>query len=618
MHQVRVTWAAAGRALLLVTVVAIAACGRPQPPPPDVDASSLRRPPAGALVGFEGQYGSHVWLGVPYARPPVGELRWRAPQPLEASDGTRQALAFGASCPQFASPIGGDDSAELGTPVGSEDCLFLNVYAPPWPAAAVPTGDERLPVMVWIHGGGNTIGTTRFYDGGNLAASQDVIVVTVNYRLGALGWFRHPALAEGASAAERSGNFAVLDLIHALGWVRDNIAAFGGDPDNVTIFGESAGGHNVALLLLSPLAQDLFHRAIIQSGGSWGTEIAEAENYVDDPAPGHENSPQEVTLRLLVADGAAADREAAKAQVAALGSAEVARRLRALPALEILAPYKEEGIGMYDLPRAIRDGAVLPRESFAERFATPGGVHAVPIMLGTNRDENKLFLFLNPEYVRRWFGIFPQVLDAERFQLLAEYLSRSWKATGADELAAALTGSGHTNVYVYRFDWDEEPSILWADLGELLGASHGFEIPFIFGHWDLGREGRFLFDDDSEPGRSELARAMMSYWTAFAYDGDPGRGRGGDVPRWSAWDPQPGADKFAILDTAADGGPRMARDVVTSDQLLAELKADPRLADAELRCDVLAGLTRWSNAIGDPEYASAGCAPLPAVAAAED
>ena len=158
--------------------------------------------------------------------------------------------------------------AREGTPVGSEDCLYLNIYAPRFTDTDVPKDAARLPVMLWIHGGGNTIGEAGFYNGGNLAAQQRVIVITTNYRLGPFGWFRHAATRnDGANELDRSGNFGTLDLVRALQWIRENAAAFGGDPNNVTIFGESAGGTNVFSLLLSPPARGLFHRAIVESGG---------------------------------------------------------------------------------------------------------------------------------------------------------------------------------------------------------------------------------------------------------------------------------------------------------------------------------------------------------------
>ena len=601
-------------AFAVLSLLVVRCASTPDRVMPQGTPESLRQTAGGAIVGFEGQYGSHVWLGIPYAKPPVGELRWRAPQTPDAWQGTREALAFGSSCMQFASALGGDDSASPGTPVGSEDCLYLNVYAPAAAPDAVPEGDERHPVMFWIHGGGNTIGTSSFYDGGNLAASEKVVVVTINYRLGALGWFRHPALFAGATQAERSGNFAVLDMIQALGWVRDNISAFGGDPDNVTIFGESAGGHNVVMLMASPLARGLFHRAIVQSGGTWSVEVEAATNFLDETPPGEENSAQEVALRLL---GGGGERDVARQTVAALGEETIERRLRGVPAETLLGAYTSGEIGMYDLPKPMRDGVVLPSESLDSLFDEPGGLAPVPVMFGTNRDENKLFLYLDPTHVRRWFGVFPQVRDEERFFLTAEYQSRSWKATGADELAIALTAQGRDDVFVYRFDWDEEASILWADLGELLGASHGFEIPFIFGHWNLGREGRYLYDENRLEGRNALAAAMMSYWAEFARSGDPGRGRRGDLPRWAAWNPEVLDEKFIVLDTQADGGPRMSGDVVTSERLLAELKADPRLSSDELRCEVLGAVVQWSSRLNEPEYAGAGCAAFPMIASGE-
>ena len=177
------------------------------PPPPVADESSRRELATGEVVGFATANGSHAWLGLPYARPPVGELRWRAPRPPQAWSGTREALVAGASCVQLANELEATD-AKPGTPVGSEDCLYLNVYAPRFQPGEVPSGEARLPVMVWIHGGGNTIGTGSFYDGSLLAATHDLVVITVNYRLGPFGWFRHPALR--ADADERGGALGQL------------------------------------------------------------------------------------------------------------------------------------------------------------------------------------------------------------------------------------------------------------------------------------------------------------------------------------------------------------------------------------------------------------------------
>jgi para-nitrobenzyl esterase len=229
--------------LLINALIAASACAlgcaRVEREHPVVDPSTRRSTRSGEVVGFRGRYGSDVWLGIPYAKPPVGASRWRAPQPPEPWTGTRSALAFGPPCTQYASAFGGVADARPGTPAGSEDCLYLNVYTP---HAQPPIGDARLPVMVWIHGGGNTIGEGGFYNGGNLAQIHNLVVLTLNYRLGPFGWFRHAALrADGASDTDRSGNFGTLDLVRALEWVRDNIATFGGDPGIVRP-GQTAAG----------------------------------------------------------------------------------------------------------------------------------------------------------------------------------------------------------------------------------------------------------------------------------------------------------------------------------------------------------------------------------------
>lgn len=578
------------------------------------DPESRRTTTAGALVGAVGEYDNNVWLGIPYAQPPVGDLRWRAPQPPAQWYGTRQALTFGPPCTQYASTLGGVTSAAPGTPVGSEDCLYANVYAPRFPPDAVPSGDAQLPVMVWIHGGGNTIGEARFYNGGHLAVSGDVVVVTLNYRLGPFGWFRHAALRAGAANdLDRSGNFGTLDLIRGLDWVRENIAAFGGDPDNVTIFGESAGGQNVFSLLLSPPAKGLFHRAIVQSGGLWFSDTDKAENPTTHRLPEEAGSSNEAIARLMVADDLAADREAALARVKSMPPAELAKYLRAKSAFDVLLGYEPQPwSGMIQMPKVFRDGFVLPAGDPMQVLSTPGEHNDVPVMLGTTRDENKLFMFGDPRWVSRTLWIFWRLRDERMYNLTAEYLAKNWKAVGVDEPAAALLASQKSGVYAYRFDWDEEPTILGADLAVMLGASHGFEIPFVFGHFDLGKEGNRIYTAENEVGRKELAFKMMSYWAAFAHDGSPGRGRGGDLPPWSPWDNStPEAMKFIVLDTVAGGGVRMSPDSVTSAGVVAAVAEDPRLATAKDQCGVLYALNKWSRALTDADYA-ARCGEYPA------
>ncbi len=594
----------------LLVVMLLAGCHGPTPSPrPVADEDSRRHPPAGEVVGFVGTYGNHAWEGIPYAEPPVGARRWRAPIAKAHWEGRLEALAPGAVCPQYTSRFAGVDGP-AGTIVGDEDCLTLNVYAPRRTPQELERAERAMPVMVWIHGGGNVIGHSGYYDGGNLARTHDVIVVTINYRLGPLGWLRHQALRSRAdSDAERSGNFGVLDMILALTWVRDNITSFGGDLYNVTIFGESAGGRDVLALLSVPEAGHLFHRAISQSGGLRRNSVVEAEHFVDDAEPGHANSSGEVLARLLVADGKAVDRAGARRLLETMSQEEVADFWYSRTAEQLQTVYRtDEDEGLIDVPQMFRDGVVLRDEDPMESLGRMGGYKPVPVILGTNKDETKLFQYADPRQVRKLLWMLPRLVDADRYAALAEHLSRQWKARGVDEPAAALRRSGAPGVWAYRFEWDEEPVILGSDMSRMLGAAHGFEIPFVFDHFRLGAAADRLFTDDNLPGRRELAAAIMSYWAEFAFSGDPGRGRDGSLPRWET------APAFMVLDTEAGGGLRMAEGSLTEAAVLGDVPMDPRLTDMRERCRVFHELIRWSDRLTPADYPAVGgkgCAAYP-------
>jgi para-nitrobenzyl esterase len=587
--------------MIALGLAGLLACGRGEPSI-TADATSKRTPPAGEIVGFTARYGSHAWRGIPYATPPTGPLRWRVAEPAAPWTGTREALRPGPACIQYSSIFGGVPGKE-GEVQGDENCLTLDVWAPRVAPEAV--AGARWPVMVWIHGGGNTIGSVTFYDGSHLAETQQVVVVAIQYRLGPMGWLRHPALQPpDASPEERSGNYGTLDMVRALGWVRDNIAAFGGDPGNVTIFGESAGGTDVFSLLLAPQARGLFHRAIAQSGGLNFATVDAAERWHDATPPGHENSSSEVIARLLVAAGKAADPAAARALVDGAAPGSLGDTLRALPAADVQRAYAPGvgGSGMVPMPLVIREGSVIPVEEPLDMLARADGHAAVPVVVGTNRDEMKLFMANDPMRVRKLFGLFPRIRDPRWYDLSAEYMSRMWKATGADEPAARLAASGGP-VWVYRFDWDEEPTVFGTDLSQLLGAAHGFEIPFVFGHWDLGRAARAVFDDGNLAGRTALGAQMASYWAQMAVAGDPGRGRDGSLPAWTRWDPTQGAPRFLVFDTPAGGGLRMANEEVTRDTVLAAVATDPRLAAPRDRCRIYRELSAWGRGANRATYA---------------
>ena len=380
----------------------------------------------------------------------------------------------------------------------------------------------------------------------------------------------------------------------------------------MTIFGESAGGRSVFMLLVAPPATGLFHRAIVQSGGLWSSGLAEAEHFTDAAEPGDANSSGEVLARLLITDGTGKDRDAAKARLAGMSSADIARYLRGKSSAEIMAMYTPwPGSGIINMPQVFRDGAVLPTDEPLQRLARSDRYNRVPVILGTNRDENKLFMFGDPHLVGRYLWIVPRLRDERMYSLTAEYLAKMWQANGADEPATALRAT-QPDVFVYRFDWDEEPTVLGADLGVMLGAAHTFEIPFVFGHFDLSSEANAIFTEDNAPGRDALAKKMMSYWAQFARTGAPGRGGDGSLTEWTAWDADPTRPKFMILDTEIGGGTRMAPEALTAQRVLATLDADARLKTPHDKCAVLHDLAQWSSGFSKQDYtARPECAPYP-------
>ncbi len=574
------------RIMGIVLLATIAACDAQRLPRFEPDPDSLRKVAHGDLMGRLADAGAHAWMGVPYASPPIGNQRWRAPRAADSWQRERLALYPPPPCTQIGSPFGIVDPKDQGKIIGQEDCLLLNVWAPAFAPEEIPQDDQLLPVMVWVHGGGNVYGHGAPWDGAKLAASQRLIVISLNYRLGPLGWFHHPDLNSSERPLDWSGNYGILDIIAALKWVRDNIAAFGGDPDNVTLFGESAGGLNVLGLLVSPEAKGLFHRAIVQSGGTATSSLAEASNYTDaDTAPGLKNSAREIVLNLLLQKGRADDRADAKRLAAELSPDELRRLLRSTSVIDLFAAYGSlESNQWLQMPTVFRDGAVLPADGILAALAQPDGHNQMPVMLGTNRDEPKLFMAGNEKLVQQLFGIPVRIRDLPSYNRTSYYGAAAWKAAAVDEPALHLVRTSPHQVFAYRWDWDEQGSFLLLDFSELFGAAHGLEIPFIFGKFDIIPAISSLFNEGNAPGRLELSTAMMSYWAEFAYSGKPGRGRAGELPLWQPFQPNSIQDRLLILDTTQDGGIRMSPDLVTSGMVVEWLAQDKTLTSQKELC----------------------------------
>ncbi len=564
--------------IAIAALAALSACAKrsvddwaPQGTPVDATARELT---GGDVVGIETERGAYAWLGLPFAAAPEGELRYRAPRPPASWGGRKEAVAFGPRCPQMTSGLNRAEGVAPGLRVGEEDCLRLNVYAPKDASAG---GD--LPVMVWIHGGSNVWGRAGSYDPSDLVLNENVIVVTVQYRLGPLGWFAHSALrtdAEGSNEPlDASANFGTLDLVASLKWVRDNIAAFGGDTGNVTIFGESAGGHNVVTLLATPEAKGLFHKAVIQSGSFASVDPETAEN--GDVA----NTSSEAMARL---------------------GATTAAELRAVSLDALFEAYTTDGEGVV-LPKIIANDPALPTPTLKEAFADVSTFNAVPIITGTNKDEMKLFQALNPRLVDATLGFLIAPKDQDFYDALSDYHSRWWRARSVDAPAAAMAAAGHGEVWAYRFDWDEGGSLLTTDFSTLFGAAHAFEIPFVFGRFKLlGSVDRVVFGKKTEASRRELSRAMQRYWAAFARTGVP---QSDGLPDWPTY--AEGAPRLMRFDSAEDGGVGVMEGAEDLASILADLRTDPRL-DAGERCLIAEGIDAPGSRESAEILAALGCA----------
>lgn len=499
----------------------------------------------GDVIGFCADNGAHVWRGIPYGASTAGANRWRAPQPPQSWCGDREAVAVAERCAQLTNEFDADEGLKPGLVVGAEDCLTLDVYAPH------DALGRSLPVMVWIHGGGNVWGRSGSYDASRLSANEEVIVVAVQYRVGLLGWFAHKVLRQSALAREdTAAAFATLDLIASLKWVRDNIEAFGGDPGSVTLFGESAGGHNVVTLLAAPLAVGLFHRAIIQSGSFDSVSLADAEGETGS----HVNTACDIANKL---------------------NAKTADALRAI-AVDKLLLACERRPGFVDVPRVIQDGVVLPAGPLRDAFASKDTFNAVPIIAGTNRDEMKLFYLRDTRLTKKILWLFPVARDQEFYDLLTGYITRMWRIRSVDEAAQMMARAGHSDVYAYRFDWDDGGRFLFMDFKKMLGAAHGFELPFIFNRFEhLGRADSILFQSNTQSDREHLSCAMGRYWASFARNGAPSCS---GEPEWPVYGPD---GTFQRFDTLNDGGIEIACGSDSVDALLADIQQDHRLDDRQ-------------------------------------
>ncbi len=525
----------------------------------------------GPVVGADASAskGTYSWKGVPFARPPVGDLRWRAPVDPERWTKARRATAFAPACVQTGrlySPgasNGYDETigSRLGKTVGSEDCLYLNIWAPSSPS------DTPRPVIVWVYGGSNITGYTAdpVYNGSALAKSQNAVVVSIPYRLGIFGFLNNAQLKTG-NAGDDSGDFALLDIVKGLEFVQHNIASFGGDPGRVTLMGQSAGAVNVYALLTSPMlaarTMPLFQRVIALSGGiSTAATLPKGSIPGVLPASVWAKRGNTLLLQSLVADGQAPDEAAARVLVETRGAKAMAAYLRGRSADTLLTTVHTRLAprGMAT-SNPIPDGWVVAPDPIAAIRA--GHYVKVPVLAGNTRDETKLFPQLlairpdlggvsgrllddaavfalvshyNPEAppattIEQWIP--PAYLPADKpgtgFNARTAELGRIWFQAIRNDVLNALR-SQQADVWDYEFGWDRLPK----PFDTIYGAAHTFDLPFVFGNFGPSLYSNIMFTKTNRRGRLALSAAMMKSIGAFALNGDPNNDAIGAV--WKPW-----------------------------------------------------------------------------------
>jgi len=526
--------------LTCALLASLAACGGGD----DGDSMPMAATKLGSVTGIDQSKsgGTYAWLGIPYAKPPVGALRWMPPVDADLWTGTRQATQYGASCAQggrFFSPAPNNAPFSLavrdgfGKPVGSEDCLTLNVWRP-------ANDTKKLPVIVFIHGGSNISGYSGdpIYDGRALAVKANAVVVTINYRLGLFGWLNMPQLKTGNATAD-SGNFATLDQVQALKFVNANIDAFGGDAGNVTVMGQSAGSVNVWAMMVTPLTAGIMHKAVSLSGGLVTATPAQAQTYAGT-----------LLNAMVIADGKATDAATAQAYIATQSSAQIAAYVRGKSADDVikasLAP------GMAAAPAVISDGTVIPAVPAAAIAA--GNYRKVPMLAGNTNEEGKLFGGAVGAYKPNDFDRFTMQYNfnpdaaptlTEGDLLNAAFLPVDKPVTGWNTVAAALSSSvflvpGNASlaaiatqqpdqIWYFRFDWNKEPK----PFDTVYGAVHAMDLPFFFNTFDNKSVFSFAFNAANKPGRDALSNAMMSSLAAFVKNGNPNNATLGST--WPLW-----------------------------------------------------------------------------------
>ncbi len=517
-----------------------------------------------------------IWNDIPYAEPPIGDLRWKAPRKIKQNSNFIQPKDNNF-CIQRTSSLGGSSQFSDDLISGSEDCLYLDIYAP------TKKSKELLPVMFWIHGGGNTSGLKDLYDFTKFVKKHDVIVVTINYRLGPLGWFTHPSIQSLQDGMDKTSNFGTLDIISALEWVNENINSFGGNSRNITIFGESAGGHNVLSLLVSHKASGLFHKAISMSGYTESISLEEAFRQKKESSTSN-YSTWEVVNKII-------GNQSQKKSQDQYSVKELRHTLYSLSGKEFYQYYSERE-NFEEIPLLTNDGIVIPKIGLKEALSKEEYVNNVPTIAGSVRDEVKIWLAFSEYFVTidysvsgSLFGLPKVILNNEdAFEAFNYYRSNAWKIRGVNEPLNSLARAGNSQLYSYRIDWDDRRKFLVADFKKLFGAGHALEIPLLTGNTRLvGGPPVSNFMYPKGISRFYTSRNIMKFWSNFAKYGEPGYSS--NNIKWQPYSfNKDNISNYIVLDKRKNL--KMSSDNLTLTKLSQEVFTDIRLNEIE-KCVVL-------------------------------
>jgi para-nitrobenzyl esterase len=501
----------------------------------------------GVVKGFEDERNTWTWKSIPYAKPPLGNLRWKALRDPEPWDGILEETEYCERCCEY------DSRKKVLT--GTEDCLRLNIWRP-------QSQEKDLPVYLWIHGGGNMFQGSLLKNtpGTGVASQSNMIFISFQYRLGEFGWLSHPALRSGKPGDEYddSGNYGTLDIIKALTWIRDNIEAFGGNPNNVFISGQSGGSFDVLTMLISPAAKNLFHKAMVQSGRQNTFSVKEGDVNTD-----------KIIAHLLVNDGTVTNLEEANKYRDNMSLEQIALYLRS-------KSFKEFYACRRDVPfvHGFEDGAVICKNGFN---SLDDGTYPnkLPVIIGMNKEEAKLGLAQrNP---------FPD--DDELYQAVADIASDMKKAYGCDNLLRRLrTNADQPEVYGYQFLWGWKgpsgKSPIPDPYGLLVGSPHGMEIPFFFSSFDQYEfwgniDKSNVFTEENRKGREALSKATMAYIAGFIRNVHPNKPET-NLPVWSPWTNDVGGLKCILFDVNGDDVDiKMTTEEITQTDVIAKLESLP-------------------------------------------